>query len=124
MTGRYVEVGKLSRAVQRAMAKSPSPDPDPAHVKTDVLRWAEKQPVAPDLVGVAEASKILDLPKPRISRLRSQGKMPSPVAELESGPVWVRQDVEALAERLAQERAAREARRAERDKLAATKAEN
>jgi hypothetical protein len=106
---RYVEVAGLGRAVTRAMKKIDTPPDD---VLADVTRWVERQPKSPDLVGVAEAATILNLPKPRISRLREQGRMPEPVAELISGPVWNRQEVQALSDLLAKEREAREAKRA------------
>lgn len=74
-----------------------------------------RQRTLPDLVGVTEAAVILSLPKPRISRLREQGRMPEPAAVLSSGPVFIREEVAELAVILQGEREERAARRAERD---------
>jgi hypothetical protein len=49
-----------------------------------------------DLVGVAEAAEILSRPPSRVKRWQASGKMPVPVAEPRSTPVWHREDVEAL----------------------------
>lgn len=49
-----------------------------------------------DLVGVAEAAEVLGKPTSRVKRWQASGKMPVPVAELRSGPVWFREDVVAL----------------------------
>ena len=39
-------------------------------------------------VGAAEVAEFLGVSKQRVSELRSAGRMPAPVAELRSGPVW------------------------------------
>lgn len=49
-----------------------------------------------DLVGVAESAEVLAKPTSRVKRWQASGKMPAPVAELRSGPVWFREDVAAL----------------------------
>jgi hypothetical protein len=50
------------------------------------------------LVGTAEAAAILGVERPRIGRWRAldNGKLPEPVAQLASGPVWLRSQIEAL----------------------------
>lgn len=73
----------------------------------------------PTLVGVGEAAEMLGLPKPRIARLREQGRMPEPIQELAAGPVWLRSEVKLLAEELAEERRTREARRREKEGVTA-----
>lgn len=47
-----------------------------------------------ELVGTAEAAKILDVERPRISRWRRRGLLPEPVAEVASGPIWLRSQIE------------------------------
>ena len=39
-------------------------------------------------VGTAEVAEFLGVSKQRVSELRSAGRMPAPIAELRSGPVW------------------------------------
>ena len=51
-----------------------------------------------DLVGSAEASEILNVERTRISRYVKSGVMPPPVAKLRATTVWLRSDVEDLAE--------------------------
>jgi hypothetical protein len=48
------------------------------------------------LVGTAEAAAILEVERPRIGRWRKldNGKLPPPVAQLASGPVWLRSQIE------------------------------
>jgi hypothetical protein len=43
---------------------------------------------APDLVGVAEAAKLLGVSRQRISELAGQTAFPAPLAKLAAGPVW------------------------------------
>jgi hypothetical protein len=66
--------------------------------------------VAPSLVGVAEAAALLAWDKRRVVTYADRGAFPSPVAELASGRVWLRADVEAFA-RAFRRRQARRARR-------------
>ena len=53
--------------------------------------------VEPRLVGVAEAAAILGWDKRRIFTYLGRGAFPDPVAQLASGRVWRRDDVEAFA---------------------------
>lgn len=66
---------------------------DPLHV--EIRRTAEGPG---DLVGAAEASEILNVERTRISRYVKSGVMPPPVAKLRATTVWLRSDVEKLAE--------------------------
>lgn len=50
------------------------------------------------LVGTAEAARILDVERSRIGRWRKSGRMPEPIDVLDATPVWLRPDVEALLE--------------------------
>jgi hypothetical protein len=47
-----------------------------------------------DLVGVKEAAEILGWDPRRVATYRSRGSLPEPVAELASGPVWLREQIE------------------------------
>lgn len=51
----------------------------------------------PEVVGAQEAAQILGVEVGRISRWRKGGKMPPVAAQLKSGPLWHRRDVELLA---------------------------
>jgi len=53
--------------------------------------------VEPRLVGVAEAAAVLGWDRRRIFTYLGRGSFPAPVAELASGRVWRREDVEAFA---------------------------
>lgn len=62
-----------------------------AEVQADDRADAElEKPNYPDLVGVAEVAKMLNVTKQRISALRTKPHFPAPLAELDSGPVWDR----------------------------------
>jgi hypothetical protein len=49
-----------------------------------------------DLVGTAEAAEILGVERPRIGRWKKSKVLPEPVAELAAGPVWYREQIEAV----------------------------
>lgn len=51
-----------------------------------------------ELVGSVEAAEILGVERTRIARYQREGKMPPKVAQLRSGPVFLRKDVEQMAE--------------------------
>jgi len=53
--------------------------------------------VTPALVGVAEAAAIMGWDKRRVITYVDRGSFPEPVAQLASGRVWRREDVEAFA---------------------------
>lgn len=74
-----------------------------------------------DLVGTWEAAKILEVERPRIGRWLNkwrewvaggrkgpepETRIPKPVADLKSGPVWFRKDIEAFAAQRKREREA------------------
>jgi hypothetical protein len=61
----------------------------------------------PDLVGVAEAASILGWDRRRVVTYVDRGAFPRPLAELASGRIWRRDDVEAFA----RDRARRKGRR-------------
>lgn len=93
-------------------------DGQAAMAETRIRRFLHHQRTLPDLVGVAEAADLLGVRKPRIYRLADQGRMPEPLVELAGGPVYLREEVSALAATLQEEREGREARRAEKEAAA------
>jgi hypothetical protein len=46
-----------------------------------------------DIVGTAEAARILDVERPRIGRWIKRGVMPPTAAKLDATPVWHRKDI-------------------------------
>ena len=52
--------------------------------------------VTPDVVGVSEAARVLGWDRRRVATYVSRGVFPQPIAELASGRVWRREDVEAF----------------------------
>lgn len=68
--------------------------------------------VEPSLVGVAEAAELLGWDKRRVVTYLDRGSFPSPVAELASGRVWLRSDVEAFARAFRRRQARRAQKRA------------
>lgn len=71
----------------------------------DELVWIRRTPDrAGDIVGAVEASEILGVERTRIARYVNNGVMPPPVATLRATRVWLRRDVEDLAQRRAEER--------------------
>jgi len=44
----------------------------------------------PNLIGPGEIAEILQVHPGHVSRLRKQGRIPAPIAELKDGPVWLR----------------------------------
>jgi len=73
-------------------------------VHTEAMTWAEhdrelEQPAYPALAGVAELAEILGVTPQRVSTMRrTHAGFPAPIAELRSGPVWVRDHVTRFAE--------------------------
>lgn len=51
-----------------------------------------------DLCGAKEAATILQVERTRIARYQREDKMPRKVAHLSAGPVYLRKDVEKMAE--------------------------
>jgi len=64
-------------------------------MKAEVRRTPEE---SGDLVGAAEAADILGVERTRIARYVKNGIMPEPIAKLRATKVWLRSEVEALAE--------------------------
>lgn len=52
----------------------------------------------PELVGVSELARMLDVSRQRASELARTDRFPDPIAELDAGPVWIRLAVEAFVE--------------------------
>ena len=46
------------------------------------------EPNVPELVGVHEVAKMLDVSKQRASQLAKKPEFPKPIVTLASGPVW------------------------------------
>lgn len=112
----YVEDRALRRVVANALRDSDRRRLNREMRAGNVLRAVDaflgKQPRLPDLVGLMDAAQMLGVPKPRVYRLEEQGRMPEPVAKLSSGPVYLRSEVQALADQLHEERAERLASKA------------
>ena len=66
-------------------------------------RLAEEATVEPEpelrLMGLAEVAEMLGVGITTASMRKKRGALPTPVAELRSGPVWLAQDIERLAAR-------------------------
>lgn len=92
-------------AVLRAYLKQPST------AGPRIQRVFSRSPQLPAFYGTAEAAESLDLPKSHMYRLRDNGRLPEPVAELANGPVFIAHEIDALAVELRAERDARAERR-------------
>jgi hypothetical protein len=55
--------------------------------------------VIPTVVGVAEAAEIMGWDKRRVITYLDRGSFPDPLTSLASGRIWLREDIEAYAER-------------------------
>jgi len=60
----------------------------------DRLATAVEEPVEAPLVGLVEASALTGIERGLLRSMRSRNKLPVPIAELASGPVWRRVDIE------------------------------
>jgi len=47
----------------------------------------------PDIVGLSEIAKLLDLSKPRVSQLTKKKNFPAPIATLAMGPVFAKRAI-------------------------------
>ena len=56
-------------------------------LKTEIETLAEQ---APELVGAREAAELMQIHRNDFARRRAQGRIPPPIAELASGPVWLK----------------------------------
>ena len=63
--------------------------------------------VVPEVAGVAEAAEIMGWDKRRVITYIDRGHFPEPLTSLASGRIWLREDVEAYAERWRHRRADR-----------------
>ena len=52
-----------------------------------------REPAVPELVGIQEVAELLEVTKQRASSLRHLASFPQPVAQLASGPIWLRSDL-------------------------------
>jgi hypothetical protein len=57
------------------------------------------KPTFPDVVGVAEAAKMLGVSKQRLIQLTDRPDFPTPMVRLAAGPVWLRSSIRAFARR-------------------------
>ena len=74
--------------------------------------WRLRKPAAEaELVGVAEAARLLGWDKRRVATYVRRGSFPQPVAELAGGRVWRRGDVVAFRDRFDARQRARRSRR-------------
>jgi hypothetical protein len=103
---RYVDPDKLVRAAL---------DAPPDELGKKLRRWLEKQPTFPDLVSRKVAADICQINSPYVSRLIEQERWPDPVSVEGSAPCYVREEVEALAAELREERETRARNRRERE---------
>jgi hypothetical protein len=106
---RVVSEEKLLRYIKRRTS---------AGLARDVANWLRRQPRTPRLVSRSYAAEMLGTNSPYISRLHDQGRMPDPVEVEGSAPVYVYEEVEALAKEFNAEREERLRRRAEREAAA------
>lgn len=97
----YVEDDALKRVIARALRDSGrrrlNAEMRAAEVLKQVDAFLARQPLAPDVVGVAGAAEMIGVPKPRIARLREAGRIPEPLYDLPSGPLWLREEIAEVA---------------------------
>lgn len=86
----------VSSAVKRVLG--PAWDLVDLRVQTEAEQEAElERPVFPPMLGITEAADILGVTRQRASQLFAEGRLPTPVVELASGPVFVESAVRAFA---------------------------
>jgi hypothetical protein len=70
-------------------------------VKIDAARLdlAQEAPIAvlPEVVGITDVLRILNISKQYFGQLRTIGRFPDPLFELKESPIWARSAVEAFA---------------------------
>lgn len=69
--------------------------------RTEAVQVRPCQDGPGDLCGSKLAAEILGVERTRIARYQREKKMPPKLAQLPSGPVWLRADIEAMARRRA-----------------------
>lgn len=109
MTFHFLERDALCAAAERAVGRD-------GFNERKFRDWLRRQPRAPHLVGSTVAAGLLGVQPPHLARLRDQGRLPDPVPIEGSVDAYIREEIEALAKELAEERQ----RRAERRKARAT----
>lgn len=85
---------------------TPAAKPKPPTAE-DARRVLEAQP----LVGSNRAAQIMGVYPPNIAKLRQQGRMPAPIEVEGSAAVYLRSEIEKLAEELEAARRERQAKR-------------
>ena len=88
---RYAEISRQAvHMFVNACDKVGAPFTGVAHLDISTERYTdlelEREPEG--YAGTAEVADYLHISKQRVSELRREGRMPSPVAELRAGPVW------------------------------------
>lgn len=122
MKSRYVDEDGLLRAVGSAARNALGEAGYPRGVQQDVAQgtrervkaYLASQQRAPHLVSSKRAAEMLGIHQPHLQRLRDQGRLPAGVPVEGAYEVYVREDIEELAETLREERRARARRRASR----------
>jgi predicted DNA-binding transcriptional regulator AlpA len=114
MTHHYVEDRGLIRTARSALTNAADRDA----VATAILRWLRRQPTAPRLVSPTRAAEILGVKLPHLVRLKEQGRMPDPIPIAGSRDAYLLEEVEALGRELAEERAQRAERTAQKEAAA------
>lgn len=121
LSGRIVDAEALVRvlldAEEEGRTRKLSGDMRQALLRQRAEEYVRIAPVAPIpvLVGITEAAEILKTAKPRLYRYREQERMPPPVMELLSGPIFLKTDIEMFAVELERERRERAAGRSQRE---------
>lgn len=103
----YGDAAALRRVIKQAL-------PEGSHrvaTLAAVDRWVTRQARCPRLVGTTAAAKILGVRPPHVSRLRDRGVMPEPIQIEDSVEVYLREDVEEVAEELRARRSLRAKRK-------------
>lgn len=59
---------------------------------------AEAETTMPSIVGPSEAAEILGINADAFTKRRIRGTLPEPIAELGCGTIWMRRDIERMAE--------------------------
>lgn len=104
---RFVSERDVVKAALRASGGS-------AETMTQALnRIFGRAPRMPEIMGLAEAADAVGLRKPHLYRLRDNGRLPEPIAELANGPVFLASEINVLAKQLQGERAEKARRKEE-----------
>jgi hypothetical protein len=83
----------VSRAAERIAGVAPGRLACAEVMTTDEADRRLSEPAVPELVGIQEVAELLEVTKQRASSLRRLTSFPRPVAQLASGPIWLRSDL-------------------------------